>query len=73
MEHDTEELVALLRYLVKHNEDHASELLELADRARELGKEDAHGHLARGVELLRESNTSLQTALATLEVQDVSG
>ena len=73
MEHNTEELVALLRYLVKHNEDHAGELLELADRARELGQQDAYGHLARGVELLRDSNASLRTALSTLEVQDVSG
>jgi len=72
MEHTMEELATLLQYLVKHNEDHAAELLELAGRARELGKQDAYDHLATGVELLKGSNTSLQAALATLEVQDVS-
>jgi hypothetical protein len=73
MEHSTTELVALLQYLVKHNEDHAAEILDLADSARKLDKEDAYDHLLRGVELLKDSNTSLRAALATLEGQDVSG
>jgi hypothetical protein len=66
-----EELEALLRYLVKHNQDHAAEITELADRARALGKQDAYEHLTRGVQLLLESNQSLQAALDTLEVEDV--
>jgi hypothetical protein len=67
-----EELEALLRYLVKHNEDHAAEITELADRARDLGKQDAYEHLVRGVQQLLESNQSLRAALTTLEVEDVS-
>ena len=72
MGHTMEDLTALLQYLVKHNEEHADEIVELAGRARELGREDAYGHLLRGVELLRDSNTSLRAALVTLEGQDVS-
>lgn len=71
MEHTMQELAVLLQYLVKHNEDHAAEILELAERARALGKQDAYDHLARGVQLLRDSNTSLEAALATLEVENV--
>lgn len=67
-----EELEALIRYLVKHNEDHAAEITELADRARGLGKEEAYRHLARGVERLLKSNESLRAALTSLEVEDVS-
>ncbi len=66
-----EELIALLNYLVKHNEDHAAEILELADRARVLGEQDAYDHLVHGVQLPRDSNTSLQAALTTLEVGNV--
>lgn len=60
------ELQALLEYLVKHNADHAGEILELAARAESLGKPRVHEHLVRGVELLHQSNESLQAALAEL-------
>lgn len=66
-----EELATLLTYLVKHNEDHAVEILELADRARVLGEQEAYDHLVRGVQLLRDSNKSLLAALATLGVGNV--
>ena len=68
MEHTMEELATLLQYLVKHNEDHAAELLELAGRARELGKQDAYDHLATGVELLKGSNTTIQIVPPTTKV-----
>jgi hypothetical protein len=72
MAHTMADLTALLQYLVKHNEEHADEIVELAGRARELGRDDAYGQLARGVELLRDANTSLRAALVTLEGQGVS-
>jgi hypothetical protein len=72
MEHTLQELETLLQYLVKHNEEHAAELMELAGQARALGKQDAYDNLAQGVELLSASNKSLRAALATLEVQHVS-
>ena len=67
-----QELEALLNYLVKHNDEHASEISELAGRAREMGKHDTFRHLTEGVELLLQSNESLRAALAALEVKDVS-
>lgn len=61
------DLDTLLQYLVKHNDEHAAEVMELAARAQALGKADAHEHLAKGVALMKESNESLRAALAALE------
>ncbi len=72
MEQTLEELRVLLDYLVKHNSEHASEIMDLAVRAKELGNGKAYEELTRGVGLLIESNKSLQSALASLEGQHVS-
>jgi hypothetical protein len=72
MEHTLQELDTLLQYLVKHNEEHAAEIMELAGQARNLGKKVAYDHLLKGVELLSASNESLRAALVTLEVEHVS-
>jgi hypothetical protein len=66
MEDAMRELEALLDYLIKHNEDHAGEILGLAERAKSLGKKEAYDHLAKGVDLLTASNESLRAALQTL-------
>jgi hypothetical protein len=66
MEEGMRELEALLEYLVKHNQDHAGEITELAVRAQALGKTEAYDHLAKGVELLNGSNESLRAALTAL-------
>jgi hypothetical protein len=66
MESDMRELEALLEYLVKHNQDHAQEIMELAARAQSLGKTEVHDKLVHGVELLNESNESLKAALSVL-------
>jgi hypothetical protein len=60
------ELEALLEYLIKHNGDHADEIVELASRAEKLGKVEVHDHLLRGVGSLKDSNESLEAALAAL-------
>lgn len=62
----TEELEALLEYLVKHNRSHAGEIMDLAVRAEGLGKTEAYDHLVTGVARLNESNKSLEAALAAL-------
>ncbi len=72
MEHTLQELETLLEYLVKHNEEHAAEIMELAGRARDLGRQQAYDDLTQGVDLLTASNKSLRAALAALEVQHVS-
>ena len=62
-----EELRLLLEYLVKHNQEHANELMDLAARVKAQGHETAYDHMARGVDLLNGSNQSLQEALDELE------
>ncbi len=66
MEADMKELEALLEYLVKHNEDHAEELMGLAVRARSLGMAETYEHLIIGVEQMNGSNESLRAALEAL-------
>jgi len=61
------ELEVLLEYLVKHNQEHAKEITELATRAQALGNTAAYEHLTRGVDLMNDSTKSLQAALAALE------
>ena len=62
-----EELRVLLEYLVKHNQDHATELMELATRVKAQGHEKAYDHMKKGAGLLDESNRALQEALRELE------
>jgi len=61
------EMTALLDYLIKHNRDHAVEIMELAEQAKSLGHDDVYGRIVQGVDLLNQSNESLQAALEALE------
>lgn len=67
MDPSLREIRGLLDYMIKHNRDHAGEIMELAERAQTMGNTAAYQHIVRGVELLNESNESLQAALAALE------
>jgi hypothetical protein len=67
METSIREIKALLDYLIKHNQDHAGEIMDLAERTQTLGNTEAYQHIVKGVDLLKESNESLQAALAALE------
>lgn len=73
MEGEMRELEVLLEYLVKHNGDHAGEIMDLAARADALGNTEVYDHLVRGVDLLNDSNESLRAALTALRGSDVSG
>jgi hypothetical protein len=66
MESAMQELEALLEYLVKHNADHAREIMDLAARAKELGRVKAYDDMVKGVGLLEDSNKSLEAALTAL-------
>jgi len=66
MQNDLKELEALLNYLINHNEDHAQEIVELAVKAKEMGKEEVNNNLAKGVEYLKYSNEMLKKALQLL-------
>lgn len=62
-----QELRALLEYLVKHNQEHAAELADLAKRAQALGRDEAYKHLVTGIDFLKDSNKSLSRALTALD------
>ncbi len=66
MESGMRELDALLDYLVEHNTEHAGEIIDLANRAKALGKQEVYDHLIKGVDLLNSSNESLKSALTIL-------
>ena len=63
VEADGAETLALLKYLLHHNEHHAEELNELAHR---VNGEDAHLLLHEAVDALRLSNQKLAEALKRL-------
>ena len=66
MQSDMKELDSLLDYTIRHNEDHAKELENLARKARELGKGRVDEEIKRGVEQLNQANQSLERALKLL-------
>jgi len=59
---EIKQLAALLDYMIKHNDEHAEEVKEYADRAKTLGNEEAHADIAKGVALLIQSNDMLKQA-----------
>lgn len=66
--HDAmKELDTLLTYLISHNQDHANEIIELAETALAHGQNTAHADLMRGVEALNISNEHLIRALRNLK------
>ena len=67
MEPSIQEIRSLLEYLIKHNRDHAGEIMDLAEQAQTLGHAEAYRHIVKGVGLLNDSNESLRAALAVLE------
>jgi hypothetical protein len=68
VEETTSEIKSLLKYLIKHNEDHAIEIMGLAQRAQSLGNTAAYESIVKGVDLLGASNESLRAALVSLDV-----
>lgn len=62
-----EEAVALLGYMVAHNEHHAEELTELAENMRSLGLEDVADEIEGSVADFKEGNMKLRAAFALLQ------
>ncbi|NLP37768.1 MAG: hypothetical protein GX893_08565 [Firmicutes bacterium] len=57
-----EKLKVLINHLKDHNEDHAKEITELAQTAKEFGHKEVHDLLLKSAEVLRVSNISLEKA-----------
>ena len=66
MESELTKLDTLLDYTIEHNKEHAEELKNLAQKARELGKVAVHDDIANGVEQMSRANENLGSALKRL-------
>lgn len=58
-----EELIALMKYMVGHNDAHTRELAELAERVHGLGQHDAYDHILAAVKEFEKGNALLSDAL----------
>lgn len=58
-----DKLKILLEHLIKHNTDHALEIKEMAETAKELGFGDAAGLLIQGSDEMNTSNDTLKKSL----------
>lgn len=62
-----EELLALMKYMVGHNEAHTRELEELAHEVEHSGKGEAHDEIMEAVHLFAQGNQALRGALEKME------
>ncbi len=63
---ELEELLALMKFMVNHNDAHAQELTELAGKLKENGKEKAYRHLMDAVASFDMANAQLSGVLKEL-------
>ena len=66
METELTRLETLLDYTLEHNKEHADDLRNLAQKAKELGKIAAHDDIIKGTEQMDRANEILETALKKL-------
>lgn len=62
-----EELLALMRYMVGHNAQHANELAGLAKKLDEMGDHTAYEQVMQAVSDFEKGNLRLSTVLAALD------
>ena len=60
------ELIALIEYMIHHNEHHNDELKELGDSIKDISQ-DAYQKVLNAIESFDEGNKSLASALEELE------
>lgn len=63
----TDEVVALLNYMLSHNQHHAEELDQMADNLVKLGMEDAARTIKEGVADFQKGNMRLGLALTLVK------
>ncbi len=62
-----EETLALVGYMVQHNQHHAAELADMAKKLREMGKDAAAEQIEKGVSDFESGNVRLSVALSLLK------
>lgn len=63
----TEELMALMQYMVNHNTAHANELAQLAQQLKQAGADAAYEQVLAAVSDFEKGNMRLSTVLASLK------
>ena len=66
-ENCSQEVVALLNYMLSHNEHHAQELDQMAENLQKLGMEDAAKTIKEGVADFQKGNMRLGLALTLVK------
>ena len=61
------EIIALLTYMLQHNEHHAAELDEMAQKLREAGMDTAAEQISKGVSEFQKGNLYLGVALSMVK------
>ena len=61
-----EELLALMKYMVGHNQSHANELAQLAKQLQDVGENTAYEQVMLAVSDFEKGNLRLSTVLAAL-------
>ena len=61
------ENIALLTYMLQHNEHHAAELDQMADKLRKAGMDTAAEQIRNAVDEFQKGNLYLSVALATVK------
>ena len=65
-----EELLALMKYMVNHNDAHAQELAGLADQLRQAGKDRAYRNLMDAVADFDMANAQLEGIFKELSLEE---
>ena len=65
-----DETLALMQYMVNHNDAHAQELAELADQLKASGKERAYRRLMNAVADFDMANAQLAAVLKELTTEE---
>ena len=64
-----EETLALVGYMVQHNQHHAAELADMAKQLRAMGKDAAAEQIEKGVSDFESGNVRLSVALSLLKAE----
>ena len=62
-----DKMTALLDYMVKHNESHAAELDQVAEKLRQAGKDSAAEQIKKAVDEYQKGNLYLSLALSLVK------